>query len=139
MNEKRARQAGIDYAVRSEEFRANDRALAEGESAGRIKLLLNRKEKPIGVQIQGSRAGDLLSEWVAIMNGGVGLSKIASAIHPYPTLGEINKKVTGSIYAPKLSSEPVRKGLKFFFSLKGRACGCDEDGVCKEGDNEGKQ
>lgn len=132
MNEKRAQKAGIDYSVWSEEFNGNDRALAEGESVGRIKLLLDSKEKPLGVQILGLHAGDLVSEWVAIMNGGVGLSKIASAIHPYPTLGEINKKVTGSVFSPKIFSDTVRKGLKFFFSFKGRACSCGDDVVCGE-------
>jgi hypothetical protein len=66
------------------------------------------------------------------MNGGVGLSKIASAIHPYPTLGEINKRVVGSVFAPKIFSETVRKGLKFFFSFKGRACTCGQDAACEE-------
>lgn len=132
MNEKSAKKAGIDYSVFVEEFAGNDRALAEGESAGRIKLLLDKKEKPLGIQILGPHAGDLLSEWVAIMNGGVGLSKIASAIHPYPTLGEINKKVVGSVFAPKIFSETVRKGLKFFFSFKGRACVCGENMPCDE-------
>ena len=122
MNEKRAKAAGIEYSVWSEEFADNDRGLAEGEAIGRLKLLLDRKENPIGVQILGPHAGELLGEWVAIMNGGVGLSKIASAIHPYPTLGEINKKVVGSVFAPKIFSETVRKGLKFFFRYQGKAC-----------------
>jgi pyruvate/2-oxoglutarate dehydrogenase complex dihydrolipoamide dehydrogenase (E3) component len=134
MNEKSARNAGIDYSVWTEEFQGNDRALAEGESVGRIKLLLDKKEKPIGIQILGPQAGNLLSEWVAIMNGGVGLSKIAAAIHPYPTLGEINKKVVGSVFAPKIFSSTVRKGLKFFFSFKGRACTCGQDAACEEGE-----
>jgi pyruvate/2-oxoglutarate dehydrogenase complex dihydrolipoamide dehydrogenase (E3) component len=132
LNEKSARQAGIAYSVFSEEFAGNDRALAEGESVGRIKLLLDSREKPLGIQILGPQAGNLLGEWVAIMNGGVGLSKIASAIHPYPTLGEINKKVVGSVFAPKIFSETVRKGLKFFFSFKGRACTSGEDIACEE-------
>ena len=132
MNEKSAKAAGIEYSVWSEEFKDNDRGLAEGEAVGRIKLLLDRKEKPIGVQILGPHAGDLLSEWVAIMNGGVGLAKIASAIHPYPTLGEINKKVVGSVFSKKIFSETVRKGLKFFFSFKGRACSCGQDIACEE-------
>jgi len=132
MNEKRARQAGIEYSVWTEEFAGNDRAQAEGETVGRIKLLLNKKEKPLGIQILGPQAGNLLSEWVAIMNGGVGLSKIASAIHPYPTLGEINKKVVGSFLAPKIFSDTVRKGLKFFFSFKGRACTRGRDAACEE-------
>jgi pyruvate/2-oxoglutarate dehydrogenase complex dihydrolipoamide dehydrogenase (E3) component len=127
LNETRARKAGIEYAVFSEEFQGNDRALAEGESVGRIKLLLDKKENPLGIQILGPHAGDLLSEWVAIMNVGMGLSKIASAIHPYPTLGEINKRVVGAVFSPKIFSTTIRKGLKFFFNLKGRACSCGED------------
>lgn len=122
MNERMARDAGIDCSVWTEEFRDNDRALAEGQAAGRIKLILDKKEKPLGVQILGPRAGDLIAEWVAALNGGVKLSTLASAIHPYPTLGEISKRVTGSVFSPKIFSPKVQKGLKFFFSLKGRAC-----------------
>jgi pyruvate/2-oxoglutarate dehydrogenase complex dihydrolipoamide dehydrogenase (E3) component len=123
MNEKGAKAAGIKYSVWVEEFKDNDRSLAEGEQVGKIKMILDEKEKPFGVQILGPRAGDLVSEWVAIMNGGVKLSTLASAVHPYPTLGEINKKVAGTFLSRKLFSEKVRKGLKFFFHLKGRACG----------------
>ncbi len=123
MNEKRAAAAGIHYSVWTEEFKANDRSLAEGEAIGKIKLLLNEHEKPIGVQILGPHAGELVSEWVAIMNGKVRLSTIASAVHPYPTLGEINKKVVGNFFSGKIFSEKVKKALKFFFNLKGRACG----------------
>jgi pyruvate/2-oxoglutarate dehydrogenase complex dihydrolipoamide dehydrogenase (E3) component len=123
MNEKSANAAGIKYAVWSEAFENNDRSLAEGERVGKIKLLLDEKEKPIGVQIFGPQAGDLLSEWVAAMNGNIKLSTLASAVHPYPTLGEINKRVAGNLLATKIFSERVKKTLKFFFSLKGRACG----------------
>ena len=131
MNEKSAKAAGIDYSVWSEEFNNNDRGLTEGESIGRIKLLLDSKEKPLGIQILGPYAGELLNEWVAIMNGNIGLSKIASAIHPYPTLGEINKKVVGSVFAKKIFSDRVRKGLKFFFNFKGRACTCGQEISCQ--------
>ncbi len=125
MNEKMAKAAGIEYSVWMEEFRDNDRSLAEGEKVGRIKMLLDEKEKPIGIQILGPRAGDLVSEWVAVVNGKVKLSTLASAVHPYPTLGEINKRVAGTFLSGKIFSEKVRKGLKFFFHLKGRACGQD--------------
>ncbi|MBU0730654.1 MAG: FAD-dependent oxidoreductase [Proteobacteria bacterium] len=122
MNEKAAQAAGIKYSVWMEEFKDNDRSLAQGERVGKIKLLLNDSNKPIGVQILGPHAGELLSEWVAILNGGVRLSTIASAIHPYPTLGEINKRVAGAYFSKKLFSKKVRKALSFFFNLKGRAC-----------------
>jgi pyruvate/2-oxoglutarate dehydrogenase complex dihydrolipoamide dehydrogenase (E3) component len=123
MNEKRASAAGISYSVWAEEFGTNDRSLAEGEVIGKIKLLLDEKEKPIGIQILGPSAGELISEWVAVMNGGIKLSTLASSVHPYPTLGEINKKVVGNFFSGKIFSDKVKKALKFFFSLKGRACG----------------
>jgi len=123
MNEKRAREAGIEYSVYTEAFKSNDRSLAEGEQIGKIKMLLDQDEKPLGVQIFGPQAGELLSEWVAVFNGKVGLSTLAAAIHPYPTLGEINKRVAGLYLSPKIFSDRIRKGLKFFFHLKGRACG----------------
>jgi len=126
MNEGMARAAGVEYAVWTEDFRANDRSLAEGEEIGKIKMILDEKERPLGVQILGPKAGDLIAEWVAVLNGGVRLSTLASAVHPYPTLGEINKRVAGDFFAGKIFSDTVRKGLKFFFSLRGRACEAEE-------------
>lgn len=123
MNEKTARAKGIKYSLWVEEFKDNDRSLAEGEHVGKIKMILDEREKPLGIQILGPRAGDLLSEWVAVLNGGVRLSTMASAVHPYPTLGEINKKVTGTFLSNKIFSDTVKKGLRLFFHLRGRACG----------------
>ena len=122
LNEKGAGAAGIKYSVWTEEFRENDRSLAEGEETGRIKMLLDQKEKPIGIQILGPHGGDLLSEWVAVLNGKVKLSTLAGAIHPYPTLAEINKRVAGAFLSEKIFSDTVKKGLKLFFNFKGRAC-----------------
>ena len=101
-------------------------SLAEGEKVGKIKMILDEKEKPLGVQILGPQAGELLNEWVAVLNGKVKLSTLASAVHPYPTLGEINKRVAGAFFSPKIFSDKVKKGLKFFFHLKGRACELQE-------------
>jgi pyruvate/2-oxoglutarate dehydrogenase complex dihydrolipoamide dehydrogenase (E3) component len=126
MNEKMAAAAGIEPKTVTEEFKNNDRSLAEAERAGKIKLVLDQKENPVGVQIFGPQAGDLIGEWVAAFNGKVKLSTIAGAVHPYPTIGEINKKVVGNLYSPKIFSDTVKKGLKFFFNLKGRACELQE-------------
>lgn len=121
MNESRARLADIEYKVWIEEFRGNDRSLAEGEEVGKIKMLLDSRDKPIGVQILGPQAGELISEWIAALNGKVKLMNLVGAVHPYPTLAEINKKVVGNYISEKLYSEKVKKGLKFFFHLRGRA------------------
>lgn len=122
MNEKAAAKAGVDYQVWTEEFKGNDRSLAEEEKVGKLKMILDEKEKPIGVQICGPHAGELISEWVAILNGKTKLSTVAGAIHPYPTLAEINKRVAGSYLTPKIFSDTIKKGLKLFFQLKGSAC-----------------
>lgn len=127
LNEKAAQKAGIAYEVWREEFADNDRSLAEGQSQGCLKLLLGEDEKSLGVQVVGLHAGELLNEWVAVFNGKVKFSTLAGAIHPYPTLGEINKRVAGEFMAQKLFSDKVKKGLKFFFSLKGRACRLEDE------------
>lgn len=121
LNETRAQAAGLSYEVWTEPFKANDRSLAEGETTGKIKLLVDDHEKPLGVQILGPHAGELVSEWVAALNGGVKLSTLYYAVHPYPTLAEINKRVAGNLMSNKLSDR-VKAGLKLFFRLRGRAC-----------------
>ncbi len=122
MNEKRAKDAGIEYTVWTEEFRANDRSLAEGEEVGQVKLIIDNNGEPVGAQILGPQAGELLGEWIAIINGGVKLSTMASAVHTYPTLAEINKRVVGNYFSGKIFSGKVKKTLKFLFHFKGRAC-----------------
>ena len=124
-NEKRAAADGVEFTVHRQEFAANDRSLAEGEEMGQIKLLVDHKDKPLGVQIFGPHAGELVAEWVAALNGGVKTTTLAGAIHPYPTLAEVNKGVVGKLLEPKLFSKKMQKALKFFFHFKGRACGID--------------
>ena len=74
MNEKGAKEVGLDYRVWTEALPSNDRSLAEAERVGRIKLILDKHEQPLGVQILGPQAGELLSEWVAVLNGKVKLT-----------------------------------------------------------------
>lgn len=129
LNEKRALAQGVAHAVWKEDFAANDRALAEGEGRGMLKMLVDERERPLGVQICGPRAGELLGIWSAFFAGGMRLSSLAGAVFPYPTLGEISKRVAGSLVGRKLFSERVRRGLALVFQLKGRAneptCGLD--------------
>jgi len=122
LNEKRANAAGVEYRVLTSHFREVDRALAEGETEGKIKVLVSPSGVLLGCQIAGHHAGELIHEWVAATNGGVKLSTLAGAIHVYPTLAEISKKTAGSYYSEKLFSDQTKKILRFLFDLKGRAC-----------------
>jgi pyruvate/2-oxoglutarate dehydrogenase complex dihydrolipoamide dehydrogenase (E3) component len=126
LNEKRAQQAGVEYRLLEEDFADNDRALAEAEPLGKIKLLLDPKGKILGCQIVGAHAGELIHEWITALNGGVKLSTMAGEIHVYPTLSEISKRAAGEYYSDKLFSERTKSVLRFLFHLKGRACKAPE-------------
>ncbi|HEY6000923.1 MAG TPA: FAD-dependent oxidoreductase [bacterium] len=123
LNERRAREQGVAFRVLREEFAHNDRALAEGEPAGMIKVLVSPRGAVLGCQIAGAHAGELIHEWVAALAGGARLSALARAIHAYPTLAEISQRAAGSYYAERLFSARTRGLLSLLFQLKGRACG----------------
>ena len=122
LNEKRATKAGIAYRLFEEPFTGNDRALAEGETTGKIKLLASPQGKLLGCQIIGPHAGELIHEWVLALNAGVRLSTLAGTVHIYPTLAEISKRAAQQPFTAKLFSETTKGVLRFLFDLKGRAC-----------------
>jgi pyruvate/2-oxoglutarate dehydrogenase complex dihydrolipoamide dehydrogenase (E3) component len=122
LNEKRARKEGIDYQIIEELFVDNDRAFAEGETLGKIKILLSPKGKILGCQIIGAHAGDLIHEWIIAMTGGVKLSAMAGAVHIYPTMSEISKRAAGKYFSGKIFSDTTKNILRLLFNLKGRAC-----------------
>lgn len=128
LNEKRAQKEGVAYRVLTEEFTGNDRALAEGEPLGKIKVLISPRGAVLGCQIIGAHAGELIHEWIAAVVGGVKLSALAGAIHVYPTLSEISKRAAGAYFSEKLFSDRTKGVLKFLFHLKGRACTPPEGG-----------
>ncbi|MDR3640634.1 MAG: FAD-dependent oxidoreductase [Humidesulfovibrio sp.] len=122
LNEDMATRAGRAYRVVTEAFADNDRARAEGETGGWLKLLLGEDGQPLGVQIVGQGAGELLGEWAAVLGGKVSLATLAGIVHPYPTRAEMAKAVAGRVVAEKLFSPVVQKALHYAFGLKGRAC-----------------
>ena len=126
LNEKRAQKEGIKYRVFEEQFVDNDRALAEGEPLGKLKLLVGPKGEPLGCQIIGSHAGELIHEWIIALHAGVKLSTLAAAVHVYPTLSEISKRTSGDVFSSRIFSERTKDVLRFLFNLKGRACSLPE-------------
>lgn len=95
-NEAEAAEKDIAHEVTRFEMKDLDRAIAEGETDGWIKILtVPGKDKILGVTIVGSHAGDLLAEYVLAMKQGLGLNKILGTIHVYPTLAEANKMAAG--------------------------------------------
>ena len=96
LNETEAKSAGIAYEVTKYGIDDLDRAIADSEAHGFVKVLtVPGKDKILGVTIVGVHAGDLLAEYVLAMKHGLGLNKILGTIHTYPTLAEANKYVAG--------------------------------------------
>ena len=118
LNEKRAKKEGVTYRAKEEAFDQNDRALAEGETQGKIKMLVSPKGELLGCQIMGVHAGEIIHEWILAVYGGMKLSKIAGAVHVYPTVSEISKRVAGSLFAEKLFGDRAKSLLRFIFQLK---------------------
>jgi pyruvate/2-oxoglutarate dehydrogenase complex dihydrolipoamide dehydrogenase (E3) component len=108
LGEKAARaKYGGKVEVIHQSFDDDDRALAERDTRGAAKLILYRG-RILGVGIVGAHAGDLLQPWTLAMTAGVKLRSIASMIAPYPTRGEINRKLASSHFTPLLFSEKSR-------------------------------
>ena len=97
LNEADARAQGIPYELTRFELEELDRAIAEEETHGWVKVItVPGKDKILGATIVGAHAGDLIAEYILAMKHGLGLNKILGTIHPYPTLAEANKMTAGA-------------------------------------------
>jgi pyruvate/2-oxoglutarate dehydrogenase complex dihydrolipoamide dehydrogenase (E3) component len=96
LNEQEAQAQGVAYEVTKYGIDDLDRAIADSEAHGFVKVLtVPGKDRILGVTIVGSHAGDLLAEYVLAMKHGLGLNKILGTIHTYPTMAEANKYAAG--------------------------------------------
>jgi pyruvate/2-oxoglutarate dehydrogenase complex dihydrolipoamide dehydrogenase (E3) component len=96
LSEEEARQQQVPFEVTRYPLEDLDRAIADSEAHGWVKILtVPGKDKILGVTIVGPHAGDLLAEYVLAMKHGIGLNKILGTIHVYPTLAEANKMAAG--------------------------------------------
>ncbi|MCG6890382.1 MAG: FAD-dependent oxidoreductase, partial [Gammaproteobacteria bacterium] len=96
LNESDAKEQGIPCEVTRYGIDDLDRAIADGEAHGFVKVLtVPGKDRILGVTIVGEHAGDLIAEYVLAMRHGLGLNKVLGTIHIYPTLAEANKYAAG--------------------------------------------
>lgn len=97
LNESDAKQQNIPYEVTTYGIDDLDRAIADSEDHGVVKVLtVPGKDRILGVTIVGAHAGDLIAEYVTAMKYKLGLKKILGTIHIYPTMTEANKMAAGN-------------------------------------------
>ncbi len=96
LNELEAKEQGIPHEVTVYGIDDLDRAIADEDAHGMVKVLTEPgKDRILGVTIVGEHAGDLIAEYIQAMKYGIGMNKILGTIHIYPTLAEANKFAAG--------------------------------------------
>jgi len=114
LTEKAAReQYGDDIRVVTWDYAENDRARAEAETEGFIKVITKPNGRILGAAIVGRQAGELIGVWSLAISKKMKIGAIAGMIAPYPTLGELSKRVAGAWYTPSLFGEKTRKLVRF--------------------------
>jgi pyruvate/2-oxoglutarate dehydrogenase complex dihydrolipoamide dehydrogenase (E3) component len=112
------KQYGEDVAIVCAFFKDNDRAIAEGESDGFIKVVARKNGRILGVSIVGASAGELIQIWALALSQNLKLGAFNGTILPYPTRGEISKAAVSAHFAPKLFSAWPRRIVKFLLRFR---------------------
>jgi len=121
LSEQEAQQRNISYELTRYELDHHDRALADGEAHGFVKVLtVPGTDRILGVSIVGYHAGELIGEFVFAMTHGLGLKKISAVTHIYPTLSESNKFAANAWRSARLPDKYFPYFERFFRWQRGR-------------------
>ncbi len=111
--EARARAEGLRFSVHRCPFNENDRAQAEGETAGLVKVIAGRGGKILGVGIAGAHAGESIHLWSLAVAKKLTLGDVARYVAPYPTFGEAGRRAAVAYFASAARNPWLRKFLHF--------------------------
>ena len=109
LTEARARERHRTVRVLRWPYHENDRAQAEREADGHIKVVTNRKGIVLGATIVGAGAGELITAWTLAVTEGLNVRAFAGIVVPYPTLAEIGKRAAITYFMPSLTSSWMRR------------------------------
>ena len=120
LNETEAKERNIAYEVTTYGIDDLDRAIADEEAHGMVKVLtVPGKDRILGATIAGEHAGELIVEFIAAMKHGIGLNKILGTIHIYPTLVEANKYAAGAWKRAHAPQGVLRQVERFHAWMRG--------------------
>ncbi len=114
LSEAQARaQHGDAVEIARFDYHHNDRAISERKTKGFIKVMVV-KSRPVGATIVGHQAGELINLWSLALANNLKMGQIAAMVSPYPTIGELNKRVAGAYFTPRLfENQTVKKVVRF--------------------------
>lgn len=113
LTEAEARAKGLTVNVLRWHLAENDRAQAERETEGVIKVVTDNHARVLGASIAAPHAGELILPWVLAKSQALKLSAMAGVVAPYPTLSEISKRAAGAYYTPTLFSAKTKMLVRF--------------------------
>lgn len=115
LSEADAKQQGAAIDTYTQSFEHVDRAILDGETEGLVKVHTAKgTDRILGATIVAAHAGDMIGELTMAMKYGLGLGKIASVIHPYPTQAEAIRKVGDQFNKTKLTESKASLLKKLF-------------------------
>ena len=113
LTEEAARQRHRQLRVLRAPFHDNDRAQAERETRGHIKVVTSAKGVILGATIVGPHAGELITQWTLAIQQQLNIRAVAELIVPYPTLAEISKRAAIGYFTSSLTSPMLRRVITF--------------------------
>jgi len=120
LSEEEARQQDIDFEVTTYGLDDLDRAIADSDDYGHVKVLTAPgKGRILGATVVGAHAGEMLPEFVLAMKHGLGLNKLLGTIHVYPTFSEANKFAAGEWKKAHQPEAALRWAERFFTWRRG--------------------
>jgi pyruvate/2-oxoglutarate dehydrogenase complex dihydrolipoamide dehydrogenase (E3) component len=109
LTETQARNRDGGIGVLRWPYHDNDRAQAEREPQGHIKVVTDKRGRILGATIVGASAGELITAWTLAISQGLNIRAIAGILVPYPTLSEVGKRAAMTYFTPSLTSPWVRR------------------------------
>ncbi len=91
----------------------NDRAIAERNTNGQLRVITNNKGVILGASMIGAQAGEIIQLWGLAISKNMKVGDVAGMISPYPTMMEINKRAAGAWFKPQLFSDKTRAIVKY--------------------------
>jgi pyruvate/2-oxoglutarate dehydrogenase complex dihydrolipoamide dehydrogenase (E3) component len=109
LSEAEARRRGYKVRLLRWPYHDNDRARAERETHGHIKVVTTANGKILGATIVGAQAGELITMWTLAIAQRLNIRAVTGVVMPYPTLSELGKRAAIDYFTPSLTSPWVRR------------------------------
>ena len=117
LTEAEARSAGHDIQVLRWSLAENDRAQAERQTEGAVKLVVTPKGRVLGAGILAPHAGEMVGAWTLAIARRIPLSAMAGMVVPYPTLAEAPKRAASSFFSPRLFAARTQRLVRWLALL----------------------